>query len=253
VSDLVRLVSMCGCTEINHNGASYAVTQWNTCLVPTDAVSSLTHGAGFYVAGTAETLIRHSTIGECYEACWALPPSKERDTCLRFYHRPTRCRFSRNRSRFPEITRTGCANFWRAAVAPHGRCLLNELRKRGGWVLSSSYQPPASSCVRAQRRPSEGISDGRPLFSIPDNQRKIRYECEAKMIPAKKPPPRLGDIPGPADLARRTDRMDGLEMRLARIESRLDALVDMMKPVVAAFGDKGHSRSNQRGCYDAFA
>jgi hypothetical protein len=88
VSDLVRLVSMCGCTEINHNGASYAVTQWNTCLVPADAVSSLTHGAGFYVAGRAETLQRHSTIGEVYEAAWALPPSKERDTLLAILRSP---------------------------------------------------------------------------------------------------------------------------------------------------------------------
>jgi hypothetical protein len=86
--DLVRLISTCGADEVNHGGESFRVTPWNTILVPHDAVSSLTHGAGFYVAGRAETLQRHSTLSECYEACWALPPSKERDTLLAILESP---------------------------------------------------------------------------------------------------------------------------------------------------------------------
>jgi hypothetical protein len=45
------------------------------------------------------------------------------------------------------------------------------------------------------------------------------------MIPAEKPAPvRMGDV---ADLARRTDRLDSIEMRLGRIESKLDHLIDL--------------------------
>jgi hypothetical protein len=45
------------------------------------------------------------------------------------------------------------------------------------------------------------------------------------MSPSPKQAPRLGDIPGPADLARRVDRLDSIERRLGRIEGKLDALV----------------------------
>jgi hypothetical protein len=39
--------------------------------------------------------------------------------------------------------------------------------------------------------------------------------------------PRLGDV---AMLAARTDRLDSIEMRIGRIEAKLDALIEMMKP-----------------------
>jgi hypothetical protein len=46
------------------------------------------------------------------------------------------------------------------------------------------------------------------------------------MIPAKKPAPRLGDIPTPSDLARRVDRLDS-------IERKIDDLVRMLTPLFA--------------------
>jgi hypothetical protein len=47
------------------------------------------------------------------------------------------------------------------------------------------------------------------------------------MTPAIKKPglPRMGD--NPAQLAARTDRLDGLEMRLGRLESKLDIIIDL--------------------------
>jgi hypothetical protein len=86
--DLVRLISTCNSDECNHAGVAYKVTSWNTVLVHPDAVPSLIKTGGFYVAGTAESLIRHSTLSECYEACWALPPSKERSTLLAILQSP---------------------------------------------------------------------------------------------------------------------------------------------------------------------
>ena len=51
------------------------------------------------------------------------------------------------------------------------------------------------------------------------------------MIPSRSSPaPKLGD--SPAALCGLTDRLD-------RIEHKLDALVEMMKPVAATFADKG--------------
>jgi hypothetical protein len=43
--------------------------------------------------------------------------------------------------------------------------------------------------------------------------------------PRSVPAPKMGDIPGPADLARRTDRMDSFDMRLGRVEAKLDHLI----------------------------
>jgi hypothetical protein len=40
--------------------------------------------------------------------------------------------------------------------------------------------------------------------------------------------PRLGDIPGPADLARRTDRMDDFNIRLGRIEDKLSKVLEIV-------------------------
>jgi hypothetical protein len=45
------------------------------------------------------------------------------------------------------------------------------------------------------------------------------------MAPSPKQAPRMGDIPGPAALAAHTDRLDSIEIRLGRIEGKLDALV----------------------------
>jgi hypothetical protein len=45
--------------------------------------------------------------------------------------------------------------------------------------------------------------------------------------PGPKCAPRLGDIPGPADLARRTDRMDDFNVRLGRVEAKIDHLIAM--------------------------
>jgi len=82
MSDLVRLIATFGSDECNHAGASYKVTPWNTVLVPPDAVPALTKTGGFYVAGAAESLLRHSTLAECYESAWALPRGKTRSTLL---------------------------------------------------------------------------------------------------------------------------------------------------------------------------
>jgi hypothetical protein len=82
VTDLVRMISHQGCSEVNHGGVQYLVTTWNTILVHPDAIAPLTKTGGFTIATEAESLIRHSTISECYEAAWALPPSKERSTLL---------------------------------------------------------------------------------------------------------------------------------------------------------------------------
>ena len=49
------------------------------------------------------------------------------------------------------------------------------------------------------------------------------------MSPSPKQAPRLGDIPGPADLARRTDRMDSFDMRLGRVEAKLDHLIFLIE------------------------
>jgi hypothetical protein len=83
----------------------------------------------------------------------------------------------------------------------------------------SGARPAFSSVERTAGRLREFQTAG-PFFLNPK---------ESKMIPSlvKKPPPRLGDIPGPADLARRTDRMDSIEMRLGRIEGKIDALIDL--------------------------
>jgi hypothetical protein len=50
------------------------------------------------------------------------------------------------------------------------------------------------------------------------------------MAPSPKQAPRLGDIPGPADLARRTDRLDRVEDSILRIERKVDLLVAAMLP-----------------------
>jgi hypothetical protein len=46
------------------------------------------------------------------------------------------------------------------------------------------------------------------------------------MAPSPKQAPRLGDIPGPADLARRVDRLDGIEARLSRLETKTDKILE---------------------------
>jgi len=48
------------------------------------------------------------------------------------------------------------------------------------------------------------------------------------MSPSPKQAPRLGDIPGPADLARRVDRYDALEIRMGRVEQKLDRLLEIV-------------------------
>jgi hypothetical protein len=88
VSDLVRLIATFGSDECNHAGASYKVSPWNTVCVPPDAVPALTKTGGFYIAGAAESLLRHSTLAECYEAAWSLPPSKARSTLLAILESP---------------------------------------------------------------------------------------------------------------------------------------------------------------------
>jgi hypothetical protein len=88
MSDLIRLISTRGSDEVNHAGVSYRVTQWNTVVVPADAVPSLTNGAGFYIADDYEELLRHSTIDELYEAAWALPLGKARSTLLAILRSP---------------------------------------------------------------------------------------------------------------------------------------------------------------------
>jgi hypothetical protein len=47
---------------------------------------------------------------------------------------------------------------------------------------------------------------------------------------AKKPAPRLGDIPSPTDLCGRVDRMDNVEQAILRIERKVDLLVASMTP-----------------------
>jgi hypothetical protein len=54
------------------------------------------------------------------------------------------------------------------------------------------------------------------------------------MSPGPKSAPRLGDIPGPADLARRTDRLDRVEDAILRIERKVDMLVAAMLPPAKA-------------------
>jgi hypothetical protein len=88
MSDLVRLIATFGSDECNHAGASYRVTPWNTVLVPPDAVPALTKTGGFFVAGRSESLLRHSTLAECYEAAWALPKGKVRSTLLAILSSP---------------------------------------------------------------------------------------------------------------------------------------------------------------------
>jgi hypothetical protein len=48
------------------------------------------------------------------------------------------------------------------------------------------------------------------------------------MSPSPKQAPRLGDIPGPATLARHTDRLDNVEMRLGRIEDKLSKALEIL-------------------------
>jgi hypothetical protein len=88
MTDLVRLISTHGADEVNHAGVSFRVTPWNTILVHPDAVPSLLKVGGFYKAGASESLIRHSTISECYEAAWALPRGKVRSTLLAILSSP---------------------------------------------------------------------------------------------------------------------------------------------------------------------
>ena len=90
MTDLVRLIATCGSDECNHAGVSYRVTPWNTVCVHPDAVPALTKTGGFYIAGRSESLLRHSTIAECYEAAWALPRGKVRDTLLAILRSPSR-------------------------------------------------------------------------------------------------------------------------------------------------------------------
>jgi hypothetical protein len=49
------------------------------------------------------------------------------------------------------------------------------------------------------------------------------------MAPSPKQAPRLGDIPSPADLARRTDRMDDFSIRLGRVEAKIDHLTSLIE------------------------
>jgi hypothetical protein len=88
MTDLVRMISHQGCTEVNHGGVSYLVTPWNTALVHPDAVESLTKTGGFTIATEAEPLTRNSTLEECREAVWALPKSKARSTLLMILKSP---------------------------------------------------------------------------------------------------------------------------------------------------------------------
>jgi hypothetical protein len=88
VTDLVRLIATFGSDEVNHNCVSYRVTPWGTVLVHPDAVPALTKTGGFFVAGRSESLLHHSTIGEVYEAAWALPRGKTRSTLLAILSSP---------------------------------------------------------------------------------------------------------------------------------------------------------------------
>jgi hypothetical protein len=52
----------------------------------------------------------------------------------------------------------------------------------------------------------------------------------------KTPPPvRMGDA---ADMCNRVDRLGNVEQAVLRVERKLDALVEMMKPAASVFGDK---------------
>jgi hypothetical protein len=86
--DLVRMISHQGCSEVNHGGVAYLVTQWNTILVHSDAVAPLQKTGGFTVATEVDELLRHSTIDEVFEAAWALPKGKVRDTLLAILQSP---------------------------------------------------------------------------------------------------------------------------------------------------------------------
>ena len=86
--DLVRMISHQGATEVNHAGVSYLVTPWDTILVHQDAIESLQKTGGFTVATEADELLRHSTLSEVYEAAWALPKGKARDTMLAILQSP---------------------------------------------------------------------------------------------------------------------------------------------------------------------
>jgi hypothetical protein len=88
MTDLVRMISHQGSDEVNHAGVSYRVTPWDTILVHQDAIAPLQKTGGFTIATEADELLRHSTIGECYEAAWALPKGKVRDTLLAILKSP---------------------------------------------------------------------------------------------------------------------------------------------------------------------
>jgi hypothetical protein len=86
--DLVRMISHQGASEVNHAGVSYLVTQWDTILVHNDAVAPLQKTGGFTIATEADELIHHSTLSEVYEAAWALPKGKARDTLMAILQSP---------------------------------------------------------------------------------------------------------------------------------------------------------------------
>jgi hypothetical protein len=88
MSDLVRMISHQGATEVNHAGVAYLVTPWDTILVHPDAIAPLQQTGGFTVATEADELIRHSTLAKVYEAAWALPKGKERSTLLAILRSP---------------------------------------------------------------------------------------------------------------------------------------------------------------------
>jgi hypothetical protein len=90
-------------------------------------------------------------------------------------------------------------------------------------LVQSQQSPCASSAPPDPVREFRGV---RPLSQIPDNSKKLRYAVETKMTPAaKKPPVRMGDV---AQLAARTERMDGLEIRMSRVESKIDRLIEIV-------------------------
>jgi hypothetical protein len=88
VTDLVRMLSHQGATEVNHAGVAYLVSPWDTIRVHNDAVVPLQKTGGFTIATEADELIRHSTLSEVYEAAWALPKGKARSTLLAILQSP---------------------------------------------------------------------------------------------------------------------------------------------------------------------
>jgi hypothetical protein len=86
--DLVRLRNTTGADECNARGKSYKVSKWGTFLVPAADLEPLLKVGGFHRASPNDPSAINSTIEDCYEAAWHLPPSKARATLLAILESP---------------------------------------------------------------------------------------------------------------------------------------------------------------------